>query len=294
MPTLTSNPRIPFELSSERKRLAPPEGKGIIVHVAVNLETWPFDQPMPRAILQAPHGQQPKPDIANFSWVEYGLRCGLPRLVRELGARRLAASNIMNARFHEVYPSAARAAAGAGWAIVGHAVVQRSLVLEKDEAATIAEALAILEEVTGRRPRGWLGPGFGETLETPDHLRAAGMEFVLEWMVDDLPAWMRTAHGPMIAMPYGLDLNDVTIFALEKHTAEEYVRRYMDTLAVLERETTENPRVLTLPLHPHIIGVPYRFGAFCRVLDMLQARNDTIFMTADQIADWFKSECSPE
>jgi hypothetical protein len=104
---------------------------------------------------------------------------------------------------------------------------------------------------------------------------------------------MHTRHGPLIAMPYGLDLNDVTIFALEKHTAEEYVKRYADTLAVLERETAENPRVLTLPLHPHIIGVPYRFGAFCRVLDLLQARDDTVFMTADQIADWFASVCPP-
>ena len=294
MTILTSNPRVPFELSSERKRLASPQGKGIIVHIAVNLETWPFDQPMPRAILQAPHGQQPKPDIANFSWVEYGLRCGLPRLVRELGERRLPASTIMNARFPGIYPSAAKAAISAGWTIVGHSVVQRSLALEQNEAATIAEALSILEKTLGRRPRGWLGPGFGETPDTPDHLKAAGMEFVLDWMVDDLPAWMHTKHGPMIAMPYGLDLNDVMIFALEQHTSEEYICRFTDTLAILERETQDNPRVLTLPLHPHIIGVPYRFGALCRVLDILQARRDTIFMTADRIADWFKSECEPE
>lgn len=288
-----SNPRIPFQLSSDREKLLPPQGKGIIVHIAINLEIWPFDQPMPRAILQAPHGQQPKPDIANFSWVEYGLRCGLPRLIRELSKRELPASNIMNARFPEVYPTAARAAVEASWSIIGHSVVQRSLVLEKDEEKTIAESLSILDSALGHRPRGWLGPGFGETLDTPDHLKAAGMEFVLEWMVDDLPAWMQTKHGPMIALPYALDLNDVTIFALEKHVANEYVNRFEDTLSVFEREIEFNPRVLTLALHPHIIAVPYRFGAFCKVLDILQKRSDTIFMTADQIADWFKAESPP-
>ncbi|MSP68232.1 MAG: hypothetical protein EXQ96_09135 [Alphaproteobacteria bacterium] len=277
-------------MSSQRPRLQPPEGKPILVHICINLEVWPFDQPMPRAILQAPHGQQPKPDIANFSWVEYGLRCGLPRLVHELGARGVAASNIMNARFPEVYPSAARAAVAAGWSLVGHSVVQRSLQTETDEKAVIAEALARLEAYQGRRPRGWLGPGFGETLETPDHLKAAGFEYVLEWMVDDLPSWMWTRHGPLLAMPYALDLNDVTIFALEKHTAAEYVTRFTDALGVFERETAHNPRVLTLALHPHIIAVPHRFGAFCRVLDMLQRRADTIFMTGDQIADWFLAQ----
>lgn len=81
------------------------------------------------------------------------------------------------------------------------------------------------------------------------------MEFVLEWMVDDLPAWMQTRHGPMIAMPYGLDLNDVMIFALEKHTSGEYVRRFEDTLTVLERETDHNPRVLTLALVLRIYSI---------------------------------------
>ena len=289
MTATASNPRIPFELSSERRRLAPPNGKPIIVHIGINLELWPFEQPMPRAIIQAPHGQQPKPDIANFSWVEYGLRCGLPRLARELVSRRLPASNIMNARFPEVYPSAARLAVESGWAIVGHSVVQRSLQLETDEVAVIGEALRRLEGQLGRRPRGWLGPGFGETLDTPDHLRAAGIEYVLEWMLDDLPTWMRTKHGPMIAMPYGLDLNDVTVFLMEKHTADEYVRRFAATVEEFARETAENPRMLTLALHPHIIAVPYRFDAFRRVLDLLQRRDDTVFMTADAIADWYRS-----
>jgi len=287
---LTSNPRIPFMLSSDQGRLAPPQGKSIIVHIALNLEIWPFDQPMPRAILQAPHGQQPKPDIANFSWVEYGLRCGLPRLVRELSERKLPASNIMNARFPAIYPAAAKAAVGAGWSIIGHSVVQRSLALEEDELKTISESLSLLESDFGHRPRGWLGPGFGETLDTPDYLRAAGIEFVLEWMVDDLPTWMNTKHGPMIALPYALDLNDVTVFALEKHTSHEYIKRFEDTLSIFEKEVDDNPRILTLALHPHIIAVPYRFGALCKVLDILQKRSDTIFMTADQIVDWFKVE----
>lgn len=46
----------------------------------MNLDVWPFDRPMPRAILQHPHNKTPMPDIANLSWVEYGLRTGVPRL----------------------------------------------------------------------------------------------------------------------------------------------------------------------------------------------------------------------
>ena len=45
------NPRIPYELSSIRKKLLVPDGKSIIVHVVMNIEYWPFDKPMPRGIL---------------------------------------------------------------------------------------------------------------------------------------------------------------------------------------------------------------------------------------------------
>jgi ABC-type oligopeptide transport system ATPase subunit len=45
---MQSNPRVPFRLSSQRRKLAPPDGKPLIVHVVVNVEHWQFDQPMPR------------------------------------------------------------------------------------------------------------------------------------------------------------------------------------------------------------------------------------------------------
>ena len=79
---------IEFELSNARPTLAAPAGGRLIAHVVVNIEYWRYDGPMPRAILPAPHGVPSVPDVPNFGWAEYGLRCGLPRilrLTRELG-----------------------------------------------------------------------------------------------------------------------------------------------------------------------------------------------------------------
>jgi hypothetical protein len=53
-----SNPRIPYRLASTAPALAPLEGKSVICHVVVNVEHWPFDQPMPRKMLNAPHGKE--------------------------------------------------------------------------------------------------------------------------------------------------------------------------------------------------------------------------------------------
>src|SRR5579872_2012435 len=88
-----SNPRVPYQMASDRRRLAPPQpGKPLIVHVVVNVEYWPFDQPMPRKLLPGPHGNDKLPDVPNFSWVEYGMRTGLPRILSTLTQRGLPAS----------------------------------------------------------------------------------------------------------------------------------------------------------------------------------------------------------
>ena len=135
--------------------------------------------------------------------------------------------------------------------------------------------------------RGWLSPGLRETFETPDLLKAAGIEYLCDWVLDDLPRWMTTTHGPMIAMPYALEINDSVIYAVERHSSPEMYQRLKDTLDVFDRELKREPRVLTLALHPHLIGVPHRIGYLAKMLDLLQDRGDTIFMTGGRIADWF-------
>ena len=49
-----ANPRIPYQLSSERAALLALQGKRILVHLVVNVEHWQFDQPMPRTIVTPP------------------------------------------------------------------------------------------------------------------------------------------------------------------------------------------------------------------------------------------------
>ena len=98
---------------------------------------------------------------------------------------------------------------------------------------------------------------------------------------------MHTSHGPMIAMPYTMELNDVTIWAVEKQSSDEMLKRLETTLRVFEEEVQTNPKVVTMALHPHVIGVAHRAYYLGQMLDLLLARDDTIFVNGGQIADWF-------
>lgn len=285
-----TNPRIPFQMSSERPHLNPPGGKPLIVHVVVNVEYWPFDRPMPRKILSTPHGDAPVPDIPNYCWAEYGLRCGMPRLLRLFAERDLPVSVNLNAAVIDQYPTLARAMRDAGWEFIGHGMTQRLLHNEDDEEAVISAVIDKIAEFTGKRPRGWMGPGFAETFDTPDLLAAADIDYVLDWVLDDLPVWMRTNHRPLIGLPYGFELNDSLVFPVERQSSPEILSRFEDTMTTFEPELAEQPRVLTLAVHPHVIGVPHRIPYFTRILDRLLERNDAVFMTGSAIADWYAEE----
>lgn len=280
------NPRVPFAMSDTRPRLEPPDGKPIIVNFCMNVEYWPFDRLMPRGVLPAPHGAQIQPpDVPNYSWVEYGMRCGMPRFMRMLRDRGLRASALMNAQVADMYPALMDDILADEWELVGHGWFQQSLKAVDDEVAVIARSLERLRELGS--VRAWLGPGLAETADTVDHLAGHGIEFLHDWVIDDLPFWMRTAHGPIVGLPYALELNDVPVHAIQHSATDELLRRTEATLAVFETETARNPRVLTFGLHPHIIGVPHIAHQFNRILDILTARDDTIFMTSSEIGDWF-------
>jgi len=285
-----NNPRVPFQMSSERRPLKPPrKGKMLIAHVVVNVEYWPFDQPMPRKTLSTPHGMETVPDIPNYSWAEYGLRCGMPRLFTLLKDLGLPASANLNSAVIERYPRVAEAMRAAGWEFIGHGYTQRLLHKEENEEATIRKALDQIAAFSGKKVRGWMGPGFAQTFDTPDYLKKHGIEFNLDWILDDLPCWMRTKYGPLVCMPYGFELNDSLVYTVERQSSPEVLQRLKDTLKTFAPELRTQPRVITLGLHPHQIGVPHRMPYLGECLKTLKKRADVIWMTGSQIADWYMS-----
>lgn len=282
-----ANPRVPYRFSNDRPHLVAPTAGKIMVHLVINIENWSFDQAMPRSIITPPHGKETVPDVPNFSWADYGMRAGLPRMISAIEGRGLPASASFNASVIDAYPVAAQAILEAGWEFIGHGMHQKSLNLGGDEAQNIQQALEKIQGFTGTRPRGWLSPGLRETVDTPDILARAGVDYLCDWVIDDLPNWMQVKSGHLLQMPYNLELNDSVIYAVEKHTSNEYLLRLQRTLSLFERECEQQPRVLALGLHPHLMGVPHRFGYFEEMLDLLIRHPQVCFMTGSQIADWY-------
>ena len=285
------NPRVPHELSSNRKKLSPPDGKSLIVHTVMNIEYWPFDKNMPRGILPPPHGKSPDPpDLPNNSWVEYGMRVGLPRLFKLFAENNIPVSAFINAQVADIYPKAFDEVCNLNWELVGHGWFQESLRVAKDEEHVIKKSLDLLRKLSGQPVRSWFGPAGGETEKTPELLKENGIEFLHDWLIDELPCWMRTKLGPIVAMPYTFELNDVPIWTVQNNSCDEMKKRVDATLNIFDEEKLYNTKIITLALHPHIVGVPQNFYYLKKIIEDLRKRDDVIFMTSSQIGDWFVKE----
>jgi peptidoglycan/xylan/chitin deacetylase (PgdA/CDA1 family) len=283
-----SNPRIPYQMTSARAPLPPLNGKRILVHLVVNVENWQFDQPMPRAIVTPPHGKETVPDVPNFSWADYGMRAGLPRILESIASRQLPASTSFNAGVIDAYPQAAIAMRDAGWEFIGHGMHQKSINhADGGEEALIKACIDKIEAFTGVKMRGWLSPGLRETLYTADILKRLDVDYVCDWVVDDRPSWMRTTAGPLVAMPYNVEINDSIIYAIERHASGEMARRLEFTLRRFERECRDSAIVLAIGLHPHLISVPHRIHELELMLDTLMASPDVGFYTGSELCAWF-------
>lgn len=110
----------------------------------------------------------------------------------------------------------------------------RAGILTPDECQKVIATLnAIAREVVD----GTIVPiAADEDIDTPDILKAAGVEYCCDWVLDDLPTWMKTKHGPLICMPYTLEINDSVMHAIQHYSSVEMETRVTDTLATFEKE----------------------------------------------------------
>ena len=282
--------RISYEPIAGRKPLTLPDGARMAVWVIVNVEEWDPEAPMPRTVLTPPAGGSPSPDIPNWAWHEYGNRVGFWRFVEAFDELSIPASLCINGVAVTGYPQIAEAARDRGWEFVGHGFTQRNMQKVEDERLDIRRTTEAIEAFTGKRPRGWLGPGLTETWETPDILVEEGYEYVADWVLDDEPVVLRTRAGPIVNIPYTQECNDVAMMLIQHHPAREYRDRALDQFEQIYRDSARSARVMALSVHPYIMGVPHRFRYFRELLQTVSAHNDVAFMTGERILDWYRGQ----
>jgi allantoinase len=286
--------RYAWSMLPQRKTVSWPGGARIALLVMPALEWFPLDMKgkpfKPPGALVAPY-----PDLRHYTLRDYGNRVGIFRVMAALDRFGVRASVAVNAAVAARHPTLVKACVDRRWEVVAHGRDMDHLHYEglpqDAERTLVAESLAILRRVCGQPIRGWLSPARSESFATLDLVAAAGIDYVCDWVNDDMPYPMRTASRTVHGMPVSNDIDDVTILVQNRHAEDDFVRQVCDQFdALYEEAGAQGGRLMTLSLHPWVIGQPYRIGALEQALAHILKHKDVWSATAAEILDAFVAQ----
>jgi allantoinase len=116
--------------------------------------------------------------------------------------------------------------------------------------------------------------------ETPRLLKELGLTYVLDWTADDQPFPLNVPG--MISVPYTLELNDINLFVFNSFTGAQFEQLYADS--------AESGRVMSLALHPFVIGQAFRAGYLAKALEHITSRPGVWLTTSDEIAEVYTAQ----
>jgi peptidoglycan/xylan/chitin deacetylase (PgdA/CDA1 family) len=273
----------PFEYLpiTERAPLNWPGEAKVAVYVGLNVEHFALDRPSTSIW---PGTAELRPDALNYGWRDYGARVGIWRTIDALDGHGIRPSVLLNSAVIDAYPQIVSAGLARGWTWLAHGVTNSILHTDlglEEERVLLATITEDITAATGQRPLGWMGPGLTETHHTPQLLAELGFRYVLDWTNDDQP-YPLTVPG-MLSVPYSVELNDLLLFA-KGLTGPDFVQIVIDQYEQLRADSATGGRVMTLALHPFVIGQPFRHKYLEQALSYLAAQPDAWLTTADDIA----------
>jgi allantoinase len=283
----TKHDRFDYSPIIDRVPLRWPNGARVAVWLIPNIEHFLFDRPSTSI---TPTTMGLVPDVLNYSWRDYGVRVGIWRMMEVMEKHGVKGTVALNSDVCDNYPRIIEVANKLGWEWMGHGANNSTLINKQPEAeerTLIRSIVDTIHKATRQKPRGWLGPALSESHATLDILADNGIEYVGDWVNDEQPYQMRVKSGRMFSIPYSVEINDIPAFLDMKRTGEEFARMICDQFDCLYEDGAKSGRVMSICLHPFLIGHPHRSKYFDQALKYIASRRDVWLAKGSEIIDAF-------
>jgi allantoinase len=257
--------RYSYSAIKNRPTYSWPEGKKLALYIGLNIEHFAFGTGLGHSV----SAELPPPDPRTFAWRDYGNRVGVWRIFDLLDQLGLPAAHLVNTTVFDYAPEILSPIKARGDEIIGHGrtnAERQGQLWEEDEARLIAYVRDQIDRHSGQRARGWMGPWMSQSHVTPDLLKEAGFEFLMDWPADDQPLWMKTRSGPIMSVPYPLEINDSPQLLVRRHTAVQFEEMIIEQFEEMLDLSEKQPLVCGISLHTMVVGQPYRLRSLRRAL----------------------------
>lgn len=286
--------RYDWSMLSERPPVQWPNQAKLALWVNVCLQFFPLNQQ--GKPFKVPGGMtMPYPDLRHYTLRDYGNRVGIYRFLKAFDQYGIKPTFAINTRLAERNPYLLDSIKERGDEIACHGLHMDALHYggqdEQEERELVKTAVNGLRELSGQDVIGWLSPARSESQNTPDLLTEQGIAYFSDWVNDDMPYSFKTRHGELTAMPLSNELEDRFILMNNLHSEESYAEQICDACDYLLGEAeTGGGRILTLNIHPWMLGQPHRIGKLEAVLDYVMDKKGVWSASAADIMREFQAQ----
>ncbi len=254
---LPQHNRYDYVPLTERRDYSWPADKRLAFTLTTNVEWFAFGAGLGHDPAKTGEPQTHR----NYSWRDYGNRVGIWRLFDLLDELQLPAGHNTNSLIYRYAPQITDAIRKRGDEVVAHGRTNaenlRGMWLA-DEARVLREVTDTIRQHEGHTPKGWMGSGAYETPHTPDLLKALGYTYLMDWPMDDQPIWLRTQHGPLLSVPYPIELHASQHVIHRKGDAVDFCDMIVQQFDEMIEQSARHPLVMNVSIHPYVFGQPFR------------------------------------
>jgi peptidoglycan/xylan/chitin deacetylase (PgdA/CDA1 family) len=234
-------------------------------------------------------------DLAAESMYEYGSRVGFWRIAKYFQAQQLPLTIFGTALAFERNPAVAEFIRASDWDICCHGLrwIEHYLLDVEAERLAIRDAVASLTRTFGSRPVGWYSR-YSASEQTRNLLvEEGGFLYDSDSYADDLPYWVRVKDRPHLVVPYTMVNNDAKILGADITNSSDFFAMLRDAFDVYYAEGATLPKMMSVGMHPRVLGHPARFAGLMRFIEYVKAQDDVWVCGRDEIARHWISHFPP-
>lgn len=226
-------------------------------------------------------------NLAMESMFEYGSRVGIWRLLELFDQFDIKSTFFACAQAFENNPRVAEAFSTSNHDLCSHGWRWEEVFrLSRDEEADhIQRAINSFNKTCGQRPSGWYCR-YGPSINTRELLVEEGnFLYDCDSYNDDSPFFVDVLGKKHLVIPYTPDVNDFSFWIAPGFVTSDHFFHYLkDTFDTLYAEGQNSSRLMSIGLHPRMIGRPGRILGLRRFLEYATKFPDAWFATRKEIA----------
>jgi peptidoglycan/xylan/chitin deacetylase (PgdA/CDA1 family) len=242
------------------------------------------------SILHLAHPDSADNRVMSLSMLRYGPEIAVPRILDMYRRFGMKQTFFIPAWSMEHYPQAVEAILKDGHEIGHHGYLHEhpNELTREDELYWMQRSIAVIEKMTGQRPRGNRAPSYRFSRNSLDHLVSEGFTYDASLMGDDIPYVLRNDSGSVVEMPSHYAMDDWAHYMTSRDLAymmqpkapSDAMRSYRE-----EFDSVWRHGGLWLAVwHPFLSGRLARCDAIAELIEYMQKKGGVWFARLEDIA----------